>query len=84
MSIITEPIPTITFIYPSEQLYQGDPLDELELKALRPVDPYVVERAFLLYCERKGWLEKVGEGRLASYYVTKEGREALKEFDIRI
>jgi len=75
---------TINFIYSSDQLLCGDDLDELELKALRPVDPYVVERAFLLYCEKKGWLEKVGEGRLASYYVTKEGREALKEFDIRI
>jgi hypothetical protein len=59
-------------------------MDELEYKALRPVDPYVIARAFLNYCERKSWLEKTGEGRLAKYYVTKEGREALKDFDIRI
>lgn len=62
----------------------GDPLDDLEFKALRPVDPYVIRRGFLLYCENKGWLEKTGEGRLAKYYVTREGREALKEFDINV
>ncbi len=59
-------------------------MDELEYKALRPVDPYVISRAFLNYCERKRWIEKTGEGRLAKYYVTMEGREALKEFDIKI
>ncbi|MGA1873953.1 MAG: hypothetical protein ACMUHY_09825 [Thermoplasmatota archaeon] len=59
-------------------------MDELEYEALRPVDPYVIERAFLNYCDKKGWLEKTGEGRLAKYYVTREGRKALKEFDIEI
>ncbi|MFO8051123.1 MAG: hypothetical protein R6V01_05420 [Thermoplasmatota archaeon] len=59
-------------------------MDEQELKALRPIDPYVISRSFLKYCVRKGWLKKTGEGRLAKYYVTKEGRKALKEFDIEI
>jgi hypothetical protein len=57
-------------------------VDELEFKTLRPVDPYVISRAFILHCEKRGWLEKTGEGRLAEYFITREGREALKEFDI--
>jgi hypothetical protein len=48
------------------------------------VDPYVISRAFLNYCQRKGWLKKIGEGRLAQFYVTREGRQALKKFDIEI
>jgi len=59
-------------------------LEDIEKEALRPVDPYVVTRAFLNYCERKGWLKKVGEGRLAEFYVTREGREKLKQFDINV
>jgi hypothetical protein len=59
-------------------------LDELEFRALRPVDPIVIRRGFILYCEKMGWLEKTGEGRLAKYYVTKKGRSALKEFDIDV
>ena len=59
-------------------------MDDLEKEALRPVDPYVITRAFLNYCERKGWLKKVGEGRLAEFYVTKEGRENLTQFDINV
>jgi predicted transcriptional regulator len=59
-------------------------ISEIERKALRPVNPYAIEQGFLEYCEKKSWLRKSGEGRLAKYYVTKEGRKALKEYDIII
>jgi hypothetical protein len=48
------------------------------------INPFAIGGGFLTYCVKQGWLLQEGKGRAARYFVTAEGRERLKDFDIKI
>jgi hypothetical protein len=45
----------------------------------REVNPLALGAAYLDYCVRQGWLEKVGDGQSAQYELTPAGEKKLAE-----
>jgi hypothetical protein len=50
----------------------------------RQIDPAVLANRFVVYCITQGWVITRRVGKTMRHYVTEEGVEALKKFDITI
>jgi hypothetical protein len=49
-----------------------------------PVNCFAIGGGFLRYCVQQKWLTSEGKGRSTRYFVTQQGRKALKGFGIEV
>lgn len=47
-------------------------------------DIFSIGAQFIDYCQKRGWLVEKGAGKNKEWYVSKEGEQELKKFNIEI
>jgi hypothetical protein len=51
---------------------------------MEQIDPRRIAEGFAEHCIKMGWLIREGEGPQTKYFVTEEGKEALRRFGIQV
>ncbi len=47
-------------------------------------DVFSIGAQFIDYCKKEGWIIEKGSGKNKAWYITEEGEEKLKKFNIKI